>query len=60
MFTQGKEAVGDYRSAVQAYHMAHDLDSVVRISLHHLKDPQEAVRIVQETRSVEGAKLVAK
>ncbi|XP_046667542.1 WD repeat-containing protein 19 [Homalodisca vitripennis] len=59
-YAKGKEAVGDFRSAVQAYQRAGDLDSVVRISLDHLKDPQEAVRIVQETRSIEGAKLVAK
>lgn len=40
--------------------MGKDLDSVVRIDLDHLNDPQEAVRIVQETRSIEGAKMVAK
>lgn len=57
---QGKEASGDLRSAVAAYRLAGDMDAVVRISLDHLKDPQEAVRIVQETRSIEGAKLVAK
>ena len=31
-----------------------------RINLDHLQDPEEAVRIVKETRSVEGAKMVAR
>uniref|UniRef100_A0A1B6EAI7 WD repeat-containing protein 19 n=1 Tax=Clastoptera arizonana TaxID=38151 RepID=A0A1B6EAI7_9HEMI len=59
-YAKGKEAVGDYRNALEAYTLARDLDSVVRIHLQHLNDPQEAVRIVQESRSVEGAKMVAK
>lgn len=57
---QVKESLGEYRVARQAYQLAQDLDSVVRLDLEHLNDPQEAVRIVQETRSIEGAKLVAK
>ena len=31
-----------------------------RINLDHLQNPEEAVRIVKETQSVEGAKMVAK
>ena len=31
-----------------------------RINLDHLQNPEEAVRIVRETQSVEGAKMVAK
>lgn len=31
-----------------------------RINLDHLQNPEEAVRIVKETRSVEGAKMVAR
>ncbi|XP_039278793.1 WD repeat-containing protein 19 [Nilaparvata lugens] len=55
-----KEAMGEYRIARQAYQMANDLDSIVRLDLDHLNDPQGAVRIVQETRSIEGAKMIAK
>jgi hypothetical protein len=40
--------------------MAHDLDSVVRLNLDHLNNPEEAVRVVQETKSIEGAKMVAR
>lgn len=32
----------------------------VRINLDHLQNPEEAVRIVKETHSVEGAKMVAR
>lgn len=32
----------------------------VRINLDHLQNPEEAVRIVKETQSVEGAKMVAR
>ena len=31
-----------------------------RIDLEHLNSPEDAVRIVRETQSVEGAKMVAK
>ena len=33
---------------------------VVRINLDHLQNPEEAVRIVRETQSSDGAKMVAK
>ena len=32
----------------------------LRINLDHLQNPEEAVRIVKETQSVEGAKMVAR
>ena len=31
-----------------------------RINLDHLQNPEEAVKIVRDTGSVEGAKMVAK
>lgn len=40
--------------------MAKEWDNVIRINLDFLQNPEEAVRIVQETQSVEGAKMVAK
>ena len=33
---------------------------MIRINLDHLKNPKEAVRIVQETQSTDGARVVAK
>lgn len=40
--------------------MARDMDSVVRLNLEHLNNPEEAVHVVQETKSIEGAKMVAR
>ena len=31
-----------------------------RVYLDHLKQPEEAVRVVDESKSIEGAKMVAK
>lgn len=54
------EAIGNYKKAINAYELARDYDSVIRVMLDRLNDVQEAVRVVQETRSIEGAKLVAR
>jgi hypothetical protein len=40
--------------------MARDMDNVVRLNLDHLNNPEEAVHVVQETKSIEGAKMVAR
>ncbi|VDK67285.1 unnamed protein product, partial [Onchocerca ochengi] len=49
-----------YKQAAIAYKNARDYDNLVRLLLEHLNKPEEAVSIVRESRSVEGAKLVAK
>ncbi|KAK0417556.1 hypothetical protein QR680_013078 [Steinernema hermaphroditum] len=49
-----------YKAAALAYKNAKDYDSLVRVLLDHLNLPEEAVKVVRESRSVEGAKLVAK
>lgn len=59
-YAKAKESEGKHKEAVQAYLAARDYDSAVRIYLDYLKDPESAVKIVKETRSTEGAKLVAK
>lgn len=59
-YAKAKEADGKYKEAAIAYEAAKDYDSVIRINLDHLQNPEEAVRIVKETQSVEGAKMVAK
>lgn len=58
--SKAKEADGEYQEAVTAYEMARDMDSVVRLNLEHLNNPEEAVHVVQETKSIEGAKMVAR
>jgi WD repeat-containing protein 19 len=55
-----KEHEGKYEEAVRAYYTAKDFDSVIRLQLEHLNNPEIAVELVQETKSTEGAKLVAK
>jgi WD repeat-containing protein 19 len=60
LFDKAKEADGKYQEALKAYEMAHDMDSVVRLNLDHLNNPEEAVHVVQDTKSIEGAKMVAR
>ncbi|XP_063720528.1 WD repeat-containing protein 19-like isoform X2 [Symsagittifera roscoffensis] len=59
-YAKAREAEGKFREAIQAYSSAKDFDNVIRILVDHLQNPEEAVRIVRETGSIEGAKLVAK
>lgn len=49
-----------YKEAAQAYESARDWDNVIRVLLDHLNNPEEAVRIVRETQSTDGAKMVAR
>ncbi|THD21180.1 hypothetical protein D915_008124 [Fasciola hepatica] len=58
-YAKAREADGAYREAVVAYEAAHDWDSVVRLQLDKLSNPEEAVRVVHETKSIEGAKMIA-
>lgn len=53
-------AVVRYKEAAMAYESARDWDNVIRILLEHLNNPEEAVRIVRETQSIDGAKMVAR
>ena len=58
-FAKAKEAVKDYTEAVKAYEMAKDMDSVVRIYLDHLDNPELAFAIVRSTASANAAQMVA-
>lgn len=58
-FARAKEAEGRYTEAVAAYKTAGDPESTVRLLLEKLRLPEEAVRIVQETRSPVAAKAVS-
>ncbi|MGH0157160.1 UNVERIFIED_CONTAM: hypothetical protein FKN15_033128 [Acipenser sinensis] len=59
-YAKAKEADGRYKEAAMAYENAKDWDNVIRIHLDHLNNPEEAVRIVRETQSIDGAKMVAR
>nr|CAI5868921.1 unnamed protein product [Callosobruchus analis] len=59
-YAKAKESEKNYTEAVAAYEKAKDFDSVIRLHLEHLNNPEIAVELVQETKSVDGAKMVAK
>ncbi|CAB3401707.1 unnamed protein product [Caenorhabditis bovis] len=49
-----------FKQAAMCYERGRDYDNLVRVLLEPLNMPEEAVRVVRESRSIEGAKLVAK
>lgn len=49
-----------YEEAARAYESAKDWDNMIRVLLDHLNNAEEAVRIVRETQSIDGAKMVAR
>jgi len=54
------EAMGNYKQALYGYSAAHDYENVIRINLDKLNDPEDAIRVVQEHRSTEGSKMIAR
>ncbi|XP_050681602.1 WD repeat-containing protein 19 [Leptidea sinapis] len=58
-YAKAKEAEGRYQDALKSYLKAQDYESAVRINLEKLDDIDEAVQLVQESKSVQGAKMVA-
>mmetsp|Transcript_45688 Transcript_45688/g.108618 ORF Transcript_45688/g.108618 Transcript_45688/m.108618 type:complete len:1374 (-) Transcript_45688:21-4142(-) len=58
-FAKAKESRGAYQDALIAYERARDLDSVVRICLDSLNQPQKAFQLVRETKLASGAERVA-
>jgi WD repeat-containing protein 19 len=58
-FAKAKETEGAFVEAADSYEAAKDMDSVVRLLLGPLQNPQKAFAIVRRTRSAEGAALVA-
>ncbi|CAH8523624.1 unnamed protein product [Heterobilharzia americana] len=58
-YAKAREADGAYKEAITAYETANDLDSVVRLQLEKLNNPEEAIRILHKTHSIESAKMIA-
>lgn len=58
-YAKAKEAEKQYEQAAVSYQRAKDMDSVARINLHYLNNPTKAFAIVRETKSSEGASMVA-
>uniref|UniRef100_A0A3Q3W5I8 WD repeat domain 19 n=1 Tax=Mola mola TaxID=94237 RepID=A0A3Q3W5I8_MOLML len=59
-YAKAKEADSKYEEAARAYESAKDWDNMIRVLLDHLNNPEDAVRIVRETQSIDGAKMVAR
>ncbi|XP_025602592.2 WD repeat-containing protein 19 isoform X2 [Athalia rosae] len=58
-FAKAKESEGKFEEAAQAYETAKDYDNIIRINLEYLNNPARSVEVVQQTKSIEGAKMVA-
>jgi WD repeat-containing protein 19 len=58
-YAKAKESRGAYREAVQAYERAKDIDSVIRICLDNLNEPQKAFQLARESQLTSGAERVA-
>jgi WD repeat-containing protein 19 len=58
-YAKAKEAEGYFKEAFKAYMNAKEYENAIRIQLDQLKNPEQAVKIVKETQSIEGAKMVA-
>mmetsp|Transcript_128986 Transcript_128986/g.223824 ORF Transcript_128986/g.223824 Transcript_128986/m.223824 type:complete len:1375 (+) Transcript_128986:101-4225(+) len=58
-YAKAKESRGAYREALVAYEQARDLDSVVKLCLENLNEPQKAFQLVRETQHASGAERVA-
>lgn len=58
-YAKAKEAEGRYHDALKSYLKAQDYEAAIRLNLDKLEDIDEAVHLVQETKSVQGAKMVA-
>lgn len=58
-FARAKEAAGEHEAAAKSYETAQDIESVVRLLLHSMKNPPKAFAIVRATRSSEGATALA-
>jgi len=56
---KAKEAEGKWEEAAKAYHQAGESESLIRIYLDKLNNSHAAVAVVQESGSIEGARMVA-
>lgn len=59
-YAKAKEIDKAYEEAAAAYEKANDVDSVVRLLLSHLGKAQRAFAVVRESKSSQGALLVAR
>ncbi|XP_003739210.1 WD repeat-containing protein 19 [Galendromus occidentalis] len=58
-YAKYKESEGSYKEALEAYEKAKDFDSIIRVELRHMNNLERAAKLARDTRSVQGAKIVA-
>lgn len=58
-YARAKESEGRYGDALKSYLKAQDYESAIRLNLEKLDDIDVAVSLVQETKSIQGARMVA-
>jgi WD repeat-containing protein 19 len=58
-YAKAKESRGSYREAVVAYERAKDMDSVIRICLDNLNEPQKAFALARQSQLTSAAERVA-
>lgn len=58
-YAKAKEQEGRYHDALKSYLRAQDFEAAIRLNLEKLDNIDEAVQLVQETKSIQGAKMVA-
>lgn len=59
-YAKVKEAEGNYLEAIDLYRKAGDSLNAVRLLLDKVNNPTEAVKIVKENNSEDGAKMIAR
>ncbi|GBG32352.1 WD repeat-containing protein 19 [Hondaea fermentalgiana] len=57
---KAKEAEKDFRTAAEEYEKGKDIDSVIRLSLEHLRQPEKAFTLVRKHQTPVGAELAAR
>lgn len=60
VYARAKEAEGNYAEAIRSYTQAGEVEHVIRIHIEHMHDPHSASELVLESRSVDGARMLAK
>jgi WD repeat-containing protein 19 len=60
LYAKACEQAGKFQDAAAAYKKAHDMDSVTRLCLDQLNQPDRAFALVRESGSSTGAAMVAK
>jgi WD repeat-containing protein 19 len=58
-YAKAMEADDRFKEAFKSYMIAKEFENAIRIQLDHLKNPEQAVKIVRDNQSIEGAKMVA-